>query len=77
MTSLIQRRDPQEHRNLQKSLLESSHHPFSRDDLAVEYEIDTSHLIPLGIDELNFWAKNAQSFSSQLDALDFLYETWQ
>jgi hypothetical protein len=77
MTSLIQRRDPQEHRNLQKSLLESSYRPFSREDLAVEYEIDTSHLIPLGIDELKLWAKNVASFSVPSNALDFLYETWQ
>jgi hypothetical protein len=77
MTRLIHQRNPEKHRALKKSLVESSERYFSREDFEVEYEVDISHLVSLGADEFNIWSENANSFSSSYEALDFLYREWK
>jgi hypothetical protein len=73
MTKLIKTRKPDEHRQMRKSIMESSERPFSREDMKIEYDVDLSHLITLDNSFMHNWAK--QKFNGDKDAaLDYLYK---
>lgn len=73
MTKLIRTRTPEEHRQMQKAIMESTERYFSREELKIEYDVDLSHLITLDSGFMRNWAE--QKFYGNKDAaLDYLYE---
>jgi hypothetical protein len=73
MTKLVKTRTPEEHRQMQKAIMESAERYFSREELKIEYNVDLSHLIMLDSDFMCNWAE--QKFYGDKDAaLDYLYE---
>jgi hypothetical protein len=73
MTKLVRTRTPEEHRQMQKAMIESTEHYFSREELKIEYDVDLSHLITIDTDFMCNWAK--QSGNGDKDfALNYLYE---
>ena len=73
VTKLVRTRTPKEHRQMQKAIIESTEHYFSREELKIEYDVDLSHLITLDSGSMCNWA--GQAFYGDKDAaLDYLYE---
>jgi hypothetical protein len=72
MTKRVRICSPEEHRQMRKSIMESSQKYFSREDLKIEYDVDLSHLITIDTDFMCNWAE--QEFNSDKDAaLAYLY----
>lgn len=67
MTSLIQRREPADHRALAKRVIAAD------EALRVKYGVDLSHLTSIGVKELHLWLQRAQG-AGKFEALDTLYE---
>ena len=67
MTSLIQMRDPSEHRVLRKSLVRAD------EAMQVKYDVDLGHLTTLSRRELEVWVNRAKGVKG-VAALDVLYE---
>lgn len=69
MTSIIQRRTPEDHRRLMAKA--SVALDGLREDLNVKYDVDLMHLTPLRLDDLNEWKR--KNTTTGADALDALY----
>jgi hypothetical protein len=72
MTKLVKIRDPDEHRQMRKSIVESSERYFSREDMKIEYDVSLSHLIEINHIFLSKWKNN--EFANKFEALDYLYQ---
>jgi hypothetical protein len=72
MTKLVKIREPIEHRQMRKSIAESSQEFFSGEYMKMEYDVDLSNLIPLDEKFMSTWAR--QNFYGDKEAaLDYLY----
>lgn len=71
-SKLIRNKSRKAHRDLlQKSFFE--HADKSYEDLAIEYIFDTKHLIDITDYDLEYFEKNAHSYSNAFNALDNFY----
>jgi hypothetical protein len=71
MTNLVERRSPEKHRRVIKSMTEGRE-DFS--ELEITYNINISNLSILDADFINSWGENNLN---RYDALDYLYQATQ
>lgn len=71
MTGMIQKRTPDQHRNLLKSIVATE---SSSENFRVKYDVDLSHLTKLTKNDLCLWERNVQPSKRGVDALEELYK---
>jgi len=69
MTKLIRKKEPREHRKIAAKTIKEEIEKI----LGIKHDVDLEHLLPIDMNFLNFWKKEASGMESS-ESLDILYK---